>query len=208
MKICAIIFQICSILAYFANSFVAKPYSKSVMSRKKNQSKKEKNSFKIAVVSLAFQTNWGLKNIFGTLNEFTLKIAKEELECIQELGLVQEILSLKMLVQDVKSSLNTTPAVDYGDFCDSIVALALGICDISDTSKICIPAAWQTKTKKKILAIHYPDNIRNKVSEYLTGKNYNVSTYLGKPIVKLGHLFILIERATNYRPINEILLLP
>lgn len=177
------------------------------MIKKKDQKKKEKNNLKTAVVSLAFQTNWGLKKIYGVIDEFILEIAKEELECIQELNLIQEILSIKMLVQDIKSSLNVVPAVDCGDFCDSIVALALDICDISDTSRICIPASWQAKAKKKILTIHYPDNIRNKVVEYLKNKNYNVSTYLGKPIVKFNQIFIQIERVTDNRPTNGTLLL-
>ena len=84
---------------------------------------------------------------------------------------------------------------DY--FCDSIVALGLKIADISNTSLITSPAAWQDKVKNKILTIYYPDNVRNKVIEYLKARGFNVSTYLGKPIVKFNQLYVKVERLNN-----------
>lgn len=168
-----------------------------IMAKITTLKKKEKNNRKIEKVSLAFQTEWGLKKLFGVIDPFVMDMVQVELECIQELDLTQDLLLIKLLVQEVRSQLGYEPAVDYGDFCDSIVALGLKIADISNTSLITSPAAWQDKVKNKILTIYYPDNVRNKVIEYLKARGFNVSTYLGKPIVKFNQLYVKVERLNN-----------
>lgn len=167
------------------------------MSKNTALKKKEKNNRKIEKVSLAFQTKWGLQKLFGVIDPFVMNMAQVELECIQELDLTQDLLLIKLLIQEVRSQLGYEPAVDYGDFCDSIVALGLKIAEISNTSLITTPASWQDKVKSKILTIYYPDNERNIVVEYLKARGYNVSTYLGKPIVKFSQLYIKVERFRN-----------
>ncbi len=168
-----------------------------IMSKNTALKKKEKNNRKIEKVSLAFQTKWGLQKLFGVIDPFVMNMAQVELECIQELDLTQDLLLIKLLIQEVRSQLGYEPAVDYGDFCDSIVALGLKIAEISNTSLITTPASWQDKVKSKILTIYYPDNERNIVVEYLKARGYNVSTYLGKPIVKFSQLYIKVERFRN-----------
>lgn len=168
-----------------------------IMSKNTALKKKEKNNRKIEKVSLAFQTKWGLQKLFGVIDPFVMDMVQVELECIQELDLTQDLLLIKLLVQEVRSQLGYEPAVDHGDFCDSIVALGLKIADISNTSLITSPAVWQDKVRNKILTIYYPDNERNKVVEYLKARGFNVSTYLGKPIVKFNQLYVKVERLNN-----------
>lgn len=67
--------------------------------------KKEKNNRKIEKVSLAFQTKWGLQKLFGVIDPFVMDMVQVELECIQELDLTQDLLLIKLLVQEVRSQL-------------------------------------------------------------------------------------------------------
>ena len=167
------------------------------MSKNAALKKKEKNNRKIEKVSLAFQTKWGLQKLFGVIDPFVMDMVQVELKCIQELDLIQDLLFIKFLVQEVRSQLGYEPAVDYGDFCDSIVALGLKIAEISNTSLITTPAVWQDKVRNKILTIYYPNEVRNKVVDYLKARGYNMSTYLGKPIVKFNQLYVKVERLNN-----------
>lgn len=165
------------------------------MSKNREQKRKEKIKQKTAVVSLAFQTNWGLKKLYGSIDDSILDNVKIELDSIQQLNLTQEILSIKVLVQEIRDALGADPVADCGDFCDSLVTLALGIGKVSDIQNFFSKTTWADKVQKKMLTIFYPDDIRNQVVAYLKTKNYNTSTYLGKPIVKFNQIYIVIERS-------------
>lgn len=164
----------------------------------KNKHQKKQNDTvkqKAMIESLIFQTNWGIKKLYKNPSDLISTLVKVELEYIIELNLFEDLLLLKMFVENVKSVFGVEPIAEYGDFNRSLVALALGIGKVNDIEKVGIPIAWHELLEKKILSIYYTNDIRNTIVDYAKHNGYNVSTFLGKPIIKLSKIFVLLERA-------------
>lgn len=149
---------------------------------------------KALIESLIFQTNWGIKKIYGSPEDSITEMVKTELDCIVELNLFEDLLMIKKFVDDVKSAFGIEPVAERGDFCNSLVALALGIGKVNDIEKVGMPIAWHELLERKILCIYYTNDIWNTIVEYAKHNGYNVSTYLGKPIIKLSKIFVLLDR--------------
>ena len=163
----------------------------------KNKHQKKQNGTveqKAMIDSLIFQTNWGIKKLYNAPSDFILTLVKVELDYIIELNLFEDLLRLKTFIENVKSVFGVEPIADYGDFYRSLVALALGIGKVNDIEKVGIPIAWHELLEKKILSIYYTNDIRNTIVDYAKHNGYNVSTYLGKPIIKLSKIFVLLDR--------------
>ena len=164
------------------------------MKKKKNQKRDDALKLKSAVETLTFQTGWGLKKLCNEDAEMYDELSKVEVGYITELGLVQDILSIKDLVDGIRSEFQVEPCIELGDFCNSLVTIALGISRIGSIKDMGLPTDWNKLIRKKILKIYYPEAVRNRIFEWATASDYNTSTYLGKPIVKFNKLFVLLER--------------
>ena len=150
---------------------------------------------KALIESLIFQTNWGIKKIYGSPEDSITEMVKTELDCIVELNVFEDLLMIKKFVDDVKSAFSIETVAERGDFCNSLVALALGIARINIITELNAPADWQGLAEKKILGIYYTNDIRNAIVDYAKQNAYNISTYLGKPIIKLNKIFVMLDRA-------------
>lgn len=150
---------------------------------------------KALIESLIFQTNWGIKKIYGSPEDSITEMVKTELDCIVELNLFEDLLMIKKFVDDVKSAFSIEPVAERGDFCRSQVAIALGIGKVDDITKIRTPIAWHELLAKKLLSIYYPTDMRNSIADYAKNNGYNTSTYFGKPMIKFNVIFLLLERA-------------
>ena len=137
----------------------------------------------------------GIKKIYGSPEDSITEMVKTELHCIVELNLFEDLLMIKKFVDDVKSAFRIEPVAERGDFCNSLVALALGVGRTNIITELNAPADWQEMAEKKILSIYYTNDIRNTIVDYAKQNGYNISTYLGKPIIKLNKVFLLLERA-------------
>ncbi|MBR5688495.1 MAG: hypothetical protein IKX36_11170 [Prevotella sp.] len=163
--------------------------------KKKNQKRNDTLKQKSAIESFTFQTSWGLKNLYGESGEKYCELAKSEVGDIIGLGLVQDILSIKGLVDGVRSAFHVEPCAERGDFCNSLVTIALGIAQRIDQENLGHTVVWNELMKKKLLKIFYPETVRNMVFEWAKANGYNTSTYLGRPMIKFDKLFILLDRA-------------
>lgn len=97
------------------------------MAKKRKQNRKNELSKKKAVESIRFQTHIGLKQIGRKDTDMFHWLADVEINVIAELDLTDDILGIKNLVEGVRRELNVEPTPEKGDFCTSIVAIALGI---------------------------------------------------------------------------------
>ena len=149
---------------------------------------------KTMIESLIFQTNWGIKRIYDSPEDSITEMVKTELDCIVELNLVENLLMIKKFVDDVKSAFSIEPIAERGDFCNSLVALALGIGRTNIITELNASADWQGLVEKKILSIYYTNEMRNTIVDYAKQNGYNISIYLGKPIIKLSKIFVLLDR--------------
>ena len=164
------------------------------MKNRHHQKRNDTIKQKTMIESLIFQTNWGIKKIYGSPEDSITEMVKTELDCIVELNLFEDLLMIKKFVDDVKSAFSIEPVAERGDFCNSLVALALGIGRINIITELNAPADWQGLAEKKILGIYYTNDIRNAIVDYAKQNGYNVSTYLGKPVIKLSKIFVLLDR--------------
>ena len=165
------------------------------MTKKRKQNRKNELSKKRAVESIRFQTHFGLKQIGRKDTDMFHWLADAEINVIAELDLTDDILGIKNLVEGVRRGLNVEPTLEKGDFCTSIVAIALGISKIPVLDDMKMPVVnWQGQINKKILTLYYPEESRNAVAEWAKANDYKTSTYLGRPMVKFKQLFIIIER--------------
>ena len=165
------------------------------MTKKRKQNRKNELSKKRSVESIRFQTHIGLKQIGRKDTDMFHWLADVEINVIAELDLTDDILGIKNLVEGVRRELNVEPTLEKGDFCTSIVAIALGISKIPVLDDMKMPVVnWQDRINKKILTLYYPEESRNAVAEWAKANDYNTSTYLGRPVVKFKQLFIIIER--------------
>ena len=163
---------------------------------KNKHQKKQSNTVKqkAMIDSLIFQTNWGIKKIYNSPTDSVISMANAELNSIIELKLFEDLLTVKKFVDDVKSAFSIEPVAERGDFCNSLVAHALGIAHKNETTELSTPADWLKLAEKKILSIYYTNDIRNTIVDYAKQNGYNISTYLGKPIIKLSKIFVLLDR--------------
>lgn len=165
------------------------------MTKKRKQNRKNELSEKRAVESIRFQTHFGLKQIGHKDADMFHRLADAEINVIAELDLTDDILRIKNLVEGVKRALNVEPTWEKGDFCTSIVSIALGISKIPVLDDMQMPVVnWPDQINKKLLTLYYPEESRNAVAEWAKANDYNTSTYLGRPVVKFKQLFIIIER--------------
>ena len=167
------------------------------MEKNKNQKKAEAQAKKSAVETLRFQTHWGLKQFGQPEGSRFHHLVDGELDVIAELELAQDLLAIKSLVDGVKQSLSAVPTKEQGDFAKSPTAIALGIASINEFEEISMSPAWYELLKQKLLRIYYSDEVWNKVVDWAKANGYNTSTYLGRPIVKFGKVFVIIERTRS-----------
>ena len=169
------------------------------MAKKRKQNRKNELAKKSAVEAVRFQTHFGLKQMGLEDGDMFHELADVEINVIAELDLTDDILGIKNLVEGVRRYLNTEPTPGKGDFCTSVVAIALGISRIPTLDDMKMPVVnWQDRINKKILTLYYPEESRNAVAEWAKANDYNTSTYLGRPVVKFKRLFIIIERTRTW----------
>ena len=169
------------------------------MAKKRKQNRKNELSKKRSVESIRFQTHIGLKQIGRKNTDMFHWLADVEINVIAELDLTDDILGIKNLVEGVRRELNVEPTLEKGDFCTSIVAIALGISQIPVLDDMKMPVVnWPDQINKKILTLYYPEESRNAVAEWAKANDYNTTTYLGRPVVKFKQLFIIIERTRTW----------
>ena len=169
------------------------------MAKKRKQNRKNELSKKRSVESIRFQTHIGLKQIGHKDTDMFHWLADVEINVIAELDLTDDILGIKNLVEGVRRELNVEPTLEKGDFCTSIVAIALGISKIPVLDDMKMPVVnWKEQINKKMLILYYPEEYRNAVTEWAKANNYNTTTYLGRPVLKFKQLFIIIERTRTW----------
>lgn len=164
------------------------------MTNKKNQKRKEALAEKSAVETLRFQIRFGLKKLGLEEENMVHLLTDAEADFIAELGMTQDLLSLKSLVDGVRQHLGVTPTPEKGEFAKSLTAIALGIASVGDWRAIDSPLRWDEMMTQKLLTMYYPEAQRNEVVEWVKSNGFTTSTYLGSPIVKFKNINVLIER--------------
>lgn len=176
---------------YFCTQFLINHI---IMAKNKNQKRKDAISLKNAQETLRFQVQWGLKKLGVSEGEVIYKLAMVELEHITELGLTQDLLNMKKLIDGVEQQFGASVTPDKAPFAQSIVCIALGIARLNDMANLGLPMNWANAITQKMLPVHFSDSVRNDVVAWAKQNGFNTSTYLGKPIAKFSHIYLIIDR--------------
>ena len=164
------------------------------MAKKKNQKKAEAHAKKSAVETLRFQAHWGLKQLGHDDGNLFHQFVDTEVNFIAELELAQDMLAMKALVDDVKQAFGVTPTPEKGDLTKSPTSVALGIAYVEDMNNMGNSLSWSEMKEQKLVKIYYPEEYRNQIINWAKQKGFNTSTYLGMPMIKFSHIFLVIDR--------------
>lgn len=167
------------------------------MVKKQNQKRKQELAERSLVESLSFQVHYGLKMMGREEDDLFQQLADAEVNFISKLGLTQDILSLKNLVEGVKRDLQVEPTPEKGDFQTSVSAISLGIASIPSLDSMKVPVSWEALIKKRMLEIFYPEEKRSQVLQWAKQNGFSTSTYLGQPIVKFDKIYVVMKRTRN-----------
>jgi hypothetical protein len=162
----------------------------------KTKKRKEKNVFKAQMDSLRFQTTWGAEQKLGKVTQEVENRIEEELLLFSNLHLVADLLELNRIIENVKNDLGISNEPAKGLLSCSMVAYCLGIESENpmlagktpDLSDLALPMQY---------AICYDNEVRQDVVNWLKAKGYQMSTYLGQPLIRLTNSRIVIQRVVK-----------
>lgn len=166
------------------------------MNKNKNQKRKAALSQKSALTTLQFQAEWGLKQLNSRESVLQQQLSNE-LVLIEQLDLTQDLLAIQKFTIHVQQHVHVHPLSGQGDFTKSLVSIALGIVPVESISPDATFLSWSELTQKKMLSLYYSEETRNTVIGWASQNGYQTSTYLGTPIVKFNHIYLVIKKGVN-----------
>ena len=163
---------------------------------KKDKKRKAVIEMKAKMESLSFNTMWGAEQKSGEVALAVETRIDEELRLFSNLQLSADLIDLKNIVDRIKNELGHEKEPTVGLLAGSMVAYCLGLEPenpmlsekTSDLSDLKLPLQ---------LAVSYDNNIRNSVAEWLKANGYDMSTFLGQPVLKLTNSRVVIRRVVN-----------
>lgn len=155
---------------------------------------------KRAVKALRFQAHRGLKQLGQEEGSIFHKLVDVEINIIARMGLAQDLLAIMLFVVGVKQRLSMTPTPGTGDFTKSPTAVALGIAYIKGINSMKLPLiTWSEKKKQKFLSVCYQEEYFDKIVNWAKANGFNVSTYLGLPVLKFRKLYVSLVKYSGQR---------
>lgn len=165
------------------------------MAKEQNQRKTMNKGTKRAVKALHLQAHRGLKQLGLEEDNVFHKLVDAEISIIARMGLAKDLLAIKAFVERVKQQFSVTPTSEKGDLTNSPTAVALGIAFINDINNMKLPLiTWSEMKKKELLFICYQEEYYDKIANWAKTNGFNVSTYLGCPILKFRKLYITLVK--------------
>ena len=160
------------------------------LKRKLQLRQKEQNE------SLTFQTKFGAKRKFNELTTEIEERINEEILVLKNIGVAEDILTLKGIIDKVKQELGYLAEPSKGILAGSYVAYSLGLEPTNpiDTGNELNPLDF---TLPLNLTISYDNEIRNEVVNWMKKHGYELTTYLGQPLLKLKQTRVIIRRVVK-----------
>ena len=160
------------------------------LKRKLQLRQKEQNE------SLTFQTKFGAKRKFNELTTEIEERINEEILVLKNMGVAEDILTLKVIIDKVKQELGYLAEPSKGILAGSYVAYTLGLepTNPNDTGNELNPLDF---TLPLNLTISYNNEIRNEVVNWMKNHGYELTTYLGQPLLKLKQTRVIIRRVVK-----------
>lgn len=165
------------------------------MSKNKDQKRKAQLTARAKNESFRFQVEYTRKqkgiDIIGMEQNLTA-----ELDAICQNGLTDALLDLAKIVEGMRKELGIEQEVDKCSLNGSLVPFILGITATQPDSTTYVPGIF-TEHQPLQVTIAFDNEIRNQAVKWMEANGYEISSYLGQPLLKLKNVRIVIRRVVK-----------
>ena len=162
------------------------------MSKNKDQKRKVQLATRAKNESFRFQVEFTRKqkciDIMGMEQNLTT-----ELDAICQNNLTDALLDLAKIVEGVRKELGFEQEADKCSLNGSLVPFILGITTVQPDSTTYVPGLFTAQHPLQV-TIAFDNEIRNQAVKWMEANGYEISSYLGQPLLKLKNLRIVIKR--------------
>ena len=165
------------------------------MSKNKDQKRKAQLAVRAKNESFRFQVEFTRKqkgiDIIGMEQNLTA-----ELDAICQNGLTDALLDLAKMVEEMRKVLGFEQEADKCSLNGSLVPFILGITATQPDSATYVPDIF-TEHQPLQVTIAFDNEIRNQAVKWMEANGYEISSYLGQPLLKLKNVRIVIRRVVK-----------
>ena len=165
------------------------------MSKNKDQKRKAQLATRAKNESFRFQVEFTRKqkgiNIMGMEQELTA-----ELDAICQNGLTDALLDLAKAVEGIRKELGFEQEADKCSLNGTLVPFILGLTTTQPDGATYVPGFFTAHQPLQV-TIAYDNEIRNQAVNWMKANGYEISSYLGQPLLKLKNLRIVIKRVVK-----------
>ena len=165
------------------------------MSKNKDQKRKAQLAVRAKNESFRFQVEYTKKqkgiDIIGMEQNLTA-----ELDAICQNGLTDALLDLAKMVEEMRKVLGFEQEADKCSLNGSLVPFILGITTTQPDSTTYVPGIF-TEHQPLQVTIAFDNEIRNQAVKWMEANGYEISSYLGQPLLKLKNVRIVIRRVVK-----------
>ena len=162
------------------------------MSKNKDQKRKAQLATRAKNESFRFQMEYTKKqkgiDIIGMEQNLTT-----ELDAICQNGLTDALLDLAKIIEGIRKELGFEQETDLCSLNGSLVPFILGITTTQPDCATYVPDLFTAHQPLKV-TIAYDNEIRNQAVNWMKANGYEISSYLGQPLLKLKNVRIVIKR--------------
>ena len=165
------------------------------MSKNKDQKRKAQLATRAKNESFRFQVEYMRKqkgiDIMGMEQDLTT-----ELDAICQNGLTDALFDLAKIVEGIRKELGFDQEADKCSLNGSLVPFILGITSTQPDSSTYVSGIFTAQQPLQV-TIAYDNEIRNQAVEWMKANGYEISSYLGQPLLKLKNVRIVIRRVVR-----------
>ncbi len=162
------------------------------MSKNKEQKRKAQLATRTKNESFRFQVEYMRKqkgiDIIGMEQNLTT-----ELDAIFQNDLTDALLDLAKIVEGIRKELGYEQEADKCSLNGTLVPFILGITTTQPDCATYVPDLFAAQQPLQV-TIAYDNEIRNQAVNWMKANGYEISSYLGQPLLKLKNLRIVIKR--------------
>lgn len=165
------------------------------MSKNNDQKRKAQLATRAKNESFRFQVEYARKqkgiDIMGMEQNLNA-----ELDAICQNNLTDALLDLAKIVEGIQKELGFEQEVDKCSLNGTLVPFILGITETKPDSATYVPDIFAAQQPLQV-TIAYDNEIRNQAVNWMKANGYEISSYLGQPLLKLKNVRIVINRVVK-----------
>lgn len=165
------------------------------MSKNKDQKRKVQLATRAKNESFRFQVEFTRKqkciDIMGMEQNLTT-----ELDAICQNGITDALLDLAKIVEGVRKELGFEQEADKCSLNGSLVPFILGITTVQPDCTTYVPGLFTAQHPLQVTIV-FDNEIRNQAVKWMEANGYEISSYLGQPLLKLKNARIVIRRVVR-----------